>query len=84
MYFASHFSIGSQEDWAKAVENWFWEFYFSRLLFTLIVGGFFLLIGILLNWSFRNKVKYTKKMVWFEITAIVLVAIIMTSIAVLK
>ena len=84
MYFASHFSIGSQEDWNKAVENWFWEFYFSRLLFTVIAGGLFLLISILLNWAFRKKARYKRKMVWIEISVIVLVAIIMTSIAVLK
>jgi len=84
MYFVSHFSIGSQEDWNYAIETRFWEFYFSRILFTLIAGGLFLLISILLNWAFRMKVKYKRKMVLIEISAIVLVAIIMTSIAVLK
>jgi heme/copper-type cytochrome/quinol oxidase subunit 2 len=84
MYFASHFSIGSQDDWNNAIENWFWEFYFSRLLFTLIAGAVFLLLSILLNWAFRKKIKYKRKMVLFEIAAIVIVAIIMTSIAVLK
>lgn len=84
MYFASHFHIGSQEDWNYAIETRFWEFYFSRLFFTLIAGGLFLLISILLNWAFRKKVEYKRKMVLIEISAIVLVAIIMTSVAVLK
>jgi hypothetical protein len=84
MYFASHFSIGSQENWNNAIENWFWEFYFSRLLFTLIAGGVFLLLSILLNWAFRNKINYKRKMVLFEIAAIVFVALIMISIAILK
>lgn len=84
MYFASHFSIGSQENWNNAIENRFWEFYFSRLVFTLIAGGICLLISILLNWAYRKKIKIKKKIILIEISACVLVAIIMTSIAILK
>jgi hypothetical protein len=84
MYFASHFSIGSRGAWINASENRFWEFYFSRLFFTLIAGGVFFLLSILLNWAFRNKINYKRKMVLFEIAAIVFVALIMISIAILK
>lgn len=84
MYLASHFTIGSQEDWNKAIESRFWEFYSSRLIFTLTIGGFIFLLSILLNWSFRKTVKYKRKMVLLEIAVILLLALTMTTIAVMK
>lgn len=84
MYFTSHFSIGSQEDWNNAIKSGFWAFYFSRLLFTLIISAFIFLFSVLLNWIFRKTVIYKRKMVLFEIVVILFFAIIMTTIAVMK
>lgn len=84
MYFASHFFIGSQENWNNVIKDRFWEFYFSRILFTFIIGGLFFLLSLLLNWIFREKIEFKKKMVLVELFSIIIIAIVMTSIAVLN
>ena len=84
MYLSAHFWIGSKNEWISAIENRFWEFFFSRVLFTIIVGGIFLLISNLINWVFRKKIKYKRKMVMTEVVLILLFAIVMTTIAVMK
>ena len=84
MYFSAHFWIGSKGEWMLAVENRFWEFFLSRLLLTIIVGGIFLLISNLLNWVFRKKIKYKRKIVLIEIAVMLLFGIIITTIAVMK
>ena len=84
MYFASHFSIGSKQDWDTAIQNNFWEFFFSRLLFTLIIGGLFFLVSLLLNWIFRKKVNYGKNKNLVELSALIFISIVMVSITMMK
>ena len=88
MYFASHFWIGSKDEWTSAIENGFWEFFFSRLLFTLIVGFFFFLLSLLVDYLFKNKYKISKQLIKkcskLELIYVIFVSVILVLIAVLK
>lgn len=84
MYLASCFFIGSQEDWDNALNNQFWEFYFSRLFFTLFVGGFIFFLGIGLNCLLQKSVKFKKEVILFEVVVILLFAIILVMIALIR
>ena len=74
MYFAAHFSLGIKEKWDFQVENNFREFFFSRLLFTVIAGSIFFLLSLLLNRLFRKSVAYQKKYILFEFIAIIVIS----------
>jgi len=76
IYLASHFSLGNNEDWDFMVRNYFWEFFFSRLLFTVLVGLIFFLLSLLLNRIFRKIVSYKKKYVLFEFILIVFISVL--------
>ncbi len=83
MYLSANFWIGSQESWEEAVDTRFWEFLFSRLSITFLVGLIFVLISLLINrmywWKQRrdkSKVKYSLiyEIAFAFIAAIVFVA----------
>ena len=77
MYLASFFWIGSIGEWYSQVQNNFWEFFFSRLLFTVVTGLIFFLLGLLLNRLFRKSVPHKKKYVLFEFISIVVIAVLL-------
>ena len=77
MYFAAHFSLGTKEKWDFQVENHFWEFFFYRLLFTVVAGSIFFLLSLLLNRLFRKSVAYKKKYVLFESLAIIVLSVLL-------
>jgi hypothetical protein len=74
MYFASHFSLGTKEKWDFQVENHFWEFFFSRWIFTMIAGFILFLLSLLLNRLFRKSVPYKNKYILFEFLAVIIIA----------
>jgi len=74
MYFAAHFSLGTKEKWDFQVENHFWEFFFSRWIFTMIAGLILFLLSFLLNRLFRKSVPYKKKYIFFELLAIIVIS----------
>ena len=84
MYFTSHFWIGTEQQWQAEINKGFWEFFFSRLLFTLIIGGLFFLVSLLLNWIFRKKVNYGKNKNLVELSALIFISIVMVSITMMK
>jgi hypothetical protein len=77
MSFAAHFSLGTKEKWNFQIKNHFWEFLFSRLLFTVIAGILFFILSLLLNRLFRKSVAYKKKYILFEFIAIVIISVLL-------
>jgi len=77
MYFVSFFWIGSKGEWNSQVKYHFWEFFFSRLLFTVIAGLIFFLLSLLLNRLFRKSVPYKKKYVLCEFILIVVISVLL-------
>jgi hypothetical protein len=77
MYFASHFWIGTSEDWSLRIGTEFWSFFFSRLLFVVVVGGLFFLCSLLLNWLFRKQITYNTKYTLTELFSVVVLAAFM-------
>jgi len=72
MYLTSFFWIGSKGEWENQVKSHFGEFFFSRILLTVIAGSIFFLLSLLLNWLFRKSVAYKKKYVLFEFLSIII------------
>jgi hypothetical protein len=77
MFFISHFSLASKEQWNYQITNHFWEFFFLRLIVTVIAGLIFFLLSLLLNWLFRKSVPYKKKYVLFEFFAVIIISILL-------
>lgn len=63
MYLASSFWIGSKGEWENQVKSHFGEFFFSRLLFTMIAGSIFFLLSLLLNRLLTEVSQVKKKLV---------------------
>jgi hypothetical protein len=74
MYFISHLSLMSIEEWDFQVKNNFNEFFWGRLLFTTVIGCVFFLLSLLLNRLFRKRISYKKKYVLFEFIAIIVIS----------
>lgn len=74
MYLASSFWIGSKGEWENQVKSHLGEFFFSRLLFTMIAGSIFFLLSLLLNRLLKKSIAYKKKYILFELLAIIVIS----------
>jgi cytochrome c biogenesis protein CcdA len=72
LYFASHFWMGSQEDWDHALQESATDFFLARFAFTLIVGLVCLLLSVFVDWLFRKSVPRSRTSVGIEFLLIVL------------
>ena len=70
MYFASLLFLGTKEEWEHQVNQYFYEFFFARFIFVMVLGMLFFSISILLNWLFRNRIHYLKQYYFYEFIAI--------------
>jgi len=77
MYLSSYFWIGSKGEWESQVKYHLREFFFSRLLFTMIAGSIFFILSLLLNRLFSKCVAYKKKYVLFEFIAIIVISVLL-------
>jgi len=77
MFFISHFSLASKEQWNYQITNNFWEFFFLRLIVTVITGLLFFLLSLLLKRLFRKSVAYKKKYVLFEFLAVIVISVLL-------
>jgi hypothetical protein len=72
LYFASHFWMGSKEDWDHAIQESATDFFLARFAFTLIVGLVCLLLSVFVDWLFRKSVPRSRTSVGIELLLIVL------------
>ena len=82
IYFASHFWMGSKEDWDFAIKDRLIEFAISRFIFTLSIGSIFFSISLLLNRIFRKHGNI--KRLWFLELVILIIASFLFVIAALS
>jgi hypothetical protein len=84
LYFSAHFSIGTKEAWDKQVQEHFFEFWFSRLAFTLFIGAIFFLVSFLVDWMFRKVIQRNRKSTVIEMFLIVILTLAFVALAVNK
>jgi hypothetical protein len=76
LFFAANFWLGSKEEWDKAIQEQLGELVLARLAFTLMIGFFFLLLSVFVDWLFRKSVQRSRTLFWRELLTIVFLSIL--------
>jgi hypothetical protein len=84
LWVTTYFWLGSQEEWDKAIQEQLGEFVLARFAFTLMIGLFFLLLSVFVDWLFRKSIQRSRTFFWKELLTIVFLSILFVGSTILR